>query len=47
MGNGLRRSGESRVAQAIGQARDGVEPGPDRLKEPSEKAYQSGVAASR
>jgi hypothetical protein len=42
----LTRGGESRERQAIGQVRDGVEPGLDRLKEPLEKAYQSRVAAS-
>jgi hypothetical protein len=42
----LKRGDESRVTQAIGQVRDGVELGLDRLKERLEKAYRSRVAAS-
>ena len=42
----LKMGDEYRVTQAIGQVRDGTEPGLDRLKEQLEKAYQSKAAAN-
>jgi hypothetical protein len=41
----LKMGDESRVTQAIGRVRDGVEAGLDRLKERLEQAYQSRATA--
>jgi hypothetical protein len=41
----LKMGDESRVTQALGQVRDGVEPGLARLKEQLEMAYESSIAA--